>query len=72
QNHGGRGVALRMHCAVLPTPPARKLAELGLSHLEGLKHCAPFSRSRLHCSATPQGQERRRKHGGNRLKRIQK
>ena len=23
---------------------------------EGLKHCPPFLRSRLHCSATPQGQ----------------
>jgi len=41
-----------------PTPAARKLAELGLSLLEGLKQCAPFLRCRLHCSATPQGQGR--------------
>ena len=32
-----------------PTPAARKLAML--------KQCAPFSRCRLHCSATPQGQK---------------
>ncbi|MDH5428121.1 MAG: hypothetical protein OEZ57_04925 [Nitrospirota bacterium] len=39
-----------------PTPAAGKLAELGLSLVEGLKQCPPFLRYRLHCSATPQGQ----------------
>ena len=40
-----------------PTPAAHKLAELGLGLLEWLKQCAPLIRCRLHCSATPPGQE---------------
>ncbi len=38
------------------TPAARKLAELGLRCVEGLKQCAPSLRSQLHCSAMPPGQ----------------
>ncbi len=40
-----------------PTPAARKLAELGLRCVEGLKQCAPSLRCRLHSSATPPGQK---------------
>ena len=39
-----------------PTPAARKLAEPVLSLIEGLKHCPPFLRCRLPCSAMPPGQ----------------
>ncbi len=39
-----------------PTSAAGKLAELGLTVLEGLKQCPPILQSRLHCSATSQGQ----------------
>jgi len=66
-----QGQALRVPCAVRRTPSAllrtgpaaRKLAEPVLSLVEGLKHCAPFFRDRLHGSATPQGQGKLLKNG---------
>ena len=39
-----------------PTPAAGKLAAPVLSLLEGLKHCPPFLRGRLHGSAMSPGQ----------------
>ena len=39
-----------------PTSAASKLAEPVLSLVEGLKHCPPFLRCRLHGSALPPGQ----------------
>ncbi len=49
QNHVGRDCGPSGSLRGSPTPAARKLARL--------KQCAPFLRCRLHCSATPQGQE---------------
>jgi len=46
------------HLRGSPTPAVRKLAELGLDPVEGLKQCAPFLRGWLHGSPTPQGQKR--------------
>ncbi len=37
-------------------PAARKLAELVLRFVEGLRQCAPSLQSQLHCSAMPPGQ----------------
>jgi len=41
QNHVGRGVALRVPCAVRQFRRWRKLAEPVLSLAEGLRQCAP-------------------------------
>ena len=56
QNHIGRCMALRVPCAVHRHRRRANSRKSVLSLLEGLKHCPPFLRCRLHYSTMPPGQ----------------